>query len=163
MRRFSAAVTVSVSLLTCLVCGCLMGGVEAAGAVSAATHSGLKAADKAAVPASGLLCGAVTADTAFVSIHYEGTERDEEYLLGLRVLHSSLRRHHSESSEGRAGSGAAVRPDFVVLVSPSVSNTTVATLCSDGAVVEVRCTPSHPIPCVRPEHHPLLRRRLLVS
>ncbi len=62
---------------------------------------------------------------AFATIHYEGTPRDDEYLLGIRVLIKSIRMAgHTE--------------DFLVLLTESVKHDTRRILTEAGAkVIEV--------------------------
>ena len=61
---------------------------------------------------------------AYVMMHYEGTAKDPEYVLGTRVLIKSLLA--SKTSQ-----------DLVVLASTSVSRKTIRTFCDDGAIVQV--------------------------
>lgn len=61
---------------------------------------------------------------AYVMMHYEGTAKDPEYVLGTRVLIKSL--IASKTSQ-----------DLVVLASTSVSRKTIRTFCDDGAIVQV--------------------------
>jgi len=61
---------------------------------------------------------------AYVTIHYEGTPRDLDYIYGMRVLISSIK--HSGTPH-----------DIVVLCSTNVSPSTIALLEEDGAIVKV--------------------------
>ena len=77
-----------------------------------------------------LACGATPSGRprsrfAYARMHYEGTERDKEYVLGTRVLIQSL-----------LASGTT--QDIVVLASKTVSRASINRFCDDGAVVEVR-------------------------
>jgi hypothetical protein len=57
---------------------------------------------------------------AYVGMHYEGTPRDDEYLLGLRVLIKSVKL-------------TGTKMDFVVLISNNVRESTKQRLLDDGA------------------------------
>jgi len=59
---------------------------------------------------------------AYATIHYEGTPKDAEYLLAIRVMMRSLRR-------------TGTKADVVVLVSPNVKAETRQVLRQDGAIV----------------------------
>lgn len=61
---------------------------------------------------------------AYVTIHYEGTPADAEYVLGTRVLLKSLQ-------------DTGTTADLVVLASRTVSNETIKRFCDDGVIVEV--------------------------
>lgn len=60
---------------------------------------------------------------AYVSIHYEGTPRDADYILGVRTLIASVKYSGTEH-------------DFLVLVSDNVSQQTRDLLTEDGAIVK---------------------------
>lgn len=86
-------------------------------------------------------CGGDRAFTrfAYVMMHYEGTAKDPEYVLGTRVLIKSLL-------------SSGTKQDLVVLASTSVSQKTLNTFCNDGAIVQVRslrfeCCPESPPLC----------------
>jgi hypothetical protein len=66
-----------------------------------------------------------TSRYAYVMMHYEGTPKDAEYVLGTRVLIKSL-----------VASGT--KQNLVVLASTSVSKKTIDAFCADGAVVQVQ-------------------------
>jgi len=69
--------------------------------------------------------GTAKTKNAFATIHYEGTPRDDEYLLGIRVLIKSVRM-------------AGQTEDFLVLVTESVKHETRKILTDAGAkVIEV--------------------------
>ncbi len=57
---------------------------------------------------------------AFVTLHYEGTKGDAEYILGIRVLMASLR-----------GS----QYPFIILASDSVSQSSIDLFTAEGATV----------------------------
>jgi hypothetical protein len=58
---------------------------------------------------------------AFVTLHYEGTKNDAEYILGIRVLIQSLK-----------GS----RYPFIILCSDSVSQSSRDIFTNDGAIIQ---------------------------
>lgn len=60
---------------------------------------------------------------AYVGMHYEGTPRDDEYLLGLRVLIKSVRLTGSTM-------------DFVILISNNVRESTKKRLIEDGVILK---------------------------
>eukprot|EP00823_Brevimastigomonas_motovehiculus_P002859 TRINITY_DN168_c0_g6_i2.p1 TRINITY_DN168_c0_g6~~TRINITY_DN168_c0_g6_i2.p1 ORF type:complete len:488 (-),score=77.12 TRINITY_DN168_c0_g6_i2:562-2025(-) len=60
---------------------------------------------------------------AYVMIHYEGTNRDDEYLLGLRVLIRSIQETQTKQ-------------DIVVLVANNVCESSRQQLLNDGAIVK---------------------------
>eukprot|EP00501_MAST-03F_sp_TOSAG23-6_P002433 GSMAST32.ASY1.ANO1.2542.1 assembled CDS len=60
---------------------------------------------------------------AYATIHYEGTNADDFYLLGVRTMHQSIKR-------------SGTKYPFVVLVSPEVRQSTRDTLISDGAILK---------------------------
>lgn len=66
---------------------------------------------------------AAASRNAYVTIHYEGTDRDPEYVLGIRVLMQSLR-------------ATGTTDDIVVLASDTVSEASRETFRRDGAVVK---------------------------
>lgn len=74
-----------------------------------------------------LLCffcfASATSKYAYVTIHYEGTERDDEYVLGVRTLIKSIQLTGSKN-------------DIIVLASPNVRPKTVETFQKDGARVK---------------------------
>ncbi len=77
-----------------------------------------------------LACGATASGRprsrfAYALMHYEGTERDKEYVLGTRVLIQSLL-------------ASGTKEDIVVLASRTVSQKSINRFCDDGAIVEVR-------------------------
>jgi len=79
-------------------------------------------------------------DFAYVMMHYEGTPKDDEYVLGLRVLVKSIKLTRSTH-------------DVVVLVSQNVRPSTVRLLTEDGCIV--RLVPNIP----NPYKEAMLKRR----
>lgn len=75
-------------------------------------------------------CGSAKDHTqfAYVMMHYEGTPKDPEYVLGTRVLIKSLQ-------------ASGTKQDLVILASNSVSAATIRTFCADGAIVQVGISP----------------------
>eukprot|EP00127_Corallochytrium_limacisporum_P004223 Clim_evm168s157 gene=Clim_evmTU168s157 len=61
----------------------------------------------------------VGAKDAFVTIHYEGTPNDEDYVLAIRVMFSSIQKVGTEA-------------DLVVMTAPSVSQETITLFQSEG-------------------------------
>jgi hypothetical protein len=77
-----------------------------------------------------LACGATNSGKprtrfAYALMHYEGTERDKEYVLGTRVLIQSLL-------------ASGTQQDIVILASKTVSQKSIDRFCADGVIVEVR-------------------------
>jgi hypothetical protein len=74
-----------------------------------------------------LLCffcfASATSKYAYVTIHYEGTERDDEYVLGVRTLIKSIQISGSKN-------------DIIILVSPNVRQQTIDTFQKEGAKVK---------------------------
>jgi hypothetical protein len=64
---------------------------------------------------------------AFVTIHYEGTDADAEYILGVRVLLRSLQ---------------PLQHPFIILVSKSVSQSSRDIFTREGATLIEVCIPS---------------------
>ena len=82
------------------------------------------------VPPVRLACGGTKSGKpsrrfAYVLMHYEGTDKDREYILGTRVLIRSL-------------IASGTQEDIVILASKTVSQSTIDQFCEDGVIVEVR-------------------------
>lgn len=91
---------------------------------SAQTTVATAAAPTSAAPGAVVAAGGAEGAPryAYVLMHYEGTPKDDEYLLGLRVLIRSIQ-------------DTGTPHDIVVLLSSNVRDSTRATLAGDGALL----------------------------
>jgi hypothetical protein len=116
--------------LLCAVVAAAAAAADSGGTTGVLPVTAVTAADAAAAAAATFPCGRGGPHTpirrfAYVLMHYEGTPKDAEYVLGTRVLVQSLL-------------ASGTQEDIVILASKTVSQRTIDQFCSDGVIVEVR-------------------------